>query len=521
MSRPLRWLALVAGALFLAAATWLGVLERRPPPRAEIALAGGIPATLYLPGSGSGDSAFLDAPPREQRPPAIVLMHGFASDRLGMSVLARRLALSGYAVLAFDASGHGTNRNPFRRSRARPDSFHADYAAAVDQLRADPRVDGTRIVAMGHSMGAGASLDFASRDSGLDAVVLISGGGSILGPHRPPNALFLYASADPGRTERRSRELAERLAGRGAIEVGRTYGDPARGTGVRLARIAGADHATIVWSEAAALEIVRWLDGVYAREPTRAVAPDARLPATGLAALALLLGLPALGAAIGGLVPRQAEPKPLPPVAAFGALVLALAATMPLLAVDVPASLLSVEVGDAVVSHLGLAGIALLAGFALRDAAPRLPSLAALRTALPAAALAAVAIYVLLIPLATVLHRVTLTPERLLVFALAGGGLLPFALAFQTLLRRGSPRRAALLSGLGRLLVLCVLLAGVGLSLLSGVVLLMLPALALAFVLLELLASGLYASSRHLGLIALIDAAWLGFMIAASMPVRL
>jgi dienelactone hydrolase len=521
MSRPLRWLGLFSGALFLSAATWLGVLERQPPPRADLTLDGGIPATLHLPGSEPGLEAFLDAPPRERRPPAVVLMHGFASDRRGMSVLARRLALSGYAVLAFDASGHGTNRNPFARSRARPDSFHADYAAAVDHLRADPRVDGTRIVAMGHSMGAGASLDFASRDSGLDAVVLISGGRSIAGPHRPPNALFVFAAGDPERVKRRSRELAGRLVGSDALEVGRSYGDPALGTGVRLAEIPGVDHATIVWSEAGALEIVRWLDRVYGRVPATAVADDPRLRATGLAALALLLGLPALGALLGRLAPRQEEPEPLPALAAFGALVLALVVTLPLLAVDVPLAVLSVEVGDAVVSHFALAGVALLVALALRGGAPRPPSLASLRSALPAAAVAVLASYVLLIPIGTVLHRLALTPERWVVFALVGAGLLPFALAFQTLLRRGPPRRAALLCGLGRVLVVCVLIAGVRLSLLSGVVLLMLPALALGFVLLELLAAGLYASSRNAGLVALVDAAWLGLVIAASMPVRL
>jgi len=521
MSRPLRWIGLVAGALFLGSAAWLGALERQLPPRAELVLSGGIPATLYLPGSEPGLEAFLDAPPRGERPPAVVLMHGFASDRLGMSVLARRLALAGYAVLAFDASGHGSNRNPFQRSRARPDSFYSDYAAAVDQLRADPRVDGTRITVMGHSMGAGASLDFASRDSGLDATVLISGGWSIQGPYRPRNALFLYASGDPERIAQRSRELVSRLAGKSAIELDRTYGDPARGTGVRIAEIAGEDHLTIIWSETAALEILRWLDGVYGREPTTEVASDARLRASKLAAIALLLALPALGAGVGRLAPRQDEPAPLAPLAAFGALAIALCATMPLLAVDLPAALLSVEVGDAVVSHFGLAGIALLAAFSLRRTPSPLPSFGALRGALPAAALAIVVIYVALIPLGAVLHRLTLTPERFVVFALASAGLLPFAWAFQGLLRRGAPWRAVLLSSGGRVLVLCALAAGVWLSLLSGVVLLMLPALALSFVLLELLAAGVYLASRNVALIALIDAAWLGLVIAASMPVRL
>lgn len=521
MSGPLRWLGGVGGVLFLVAATWLGVLERAAPPRADITLDGGIPATLWLPGSDPDPSVFMDAPPREERPPGVVLMHGFSSDRLGVSVLARRLALAGYAVLAFDASGHGANRNPFQRSRARPDAFQADYAAAVDALRADPRVDGTRISVMGHSMGAAASLDFATRDSGLDAAVLISGGWSMLGPYRPPNALFLYAAGDPERIARRSRELATRLAGGSEIAIGRTYGDPARGTGVRLAMIPDADHATIVWSEAAALEIVRWLDGVYGREPSLGVAPDARLRASGLLALSLLLVLPALGSALGRLAPRRSEPQTLSAALCFGALALALVVSMPLLATDVPGAPISLEVGDAVVSHFGLAGLALLAAFALRSAPSPFPPLSALRSALPAAALGVVAVYVLLIPLGAVLHRIALTPERLLAFGLASLGLLPFAWAAQGLLRRGPPLRAALRGAGGRVLVVGVLIAGVRVALLSPVVLLMLPALALTFALLELLAAGVYASSRNVALVALLDAGWLGLVIAATMPVRL
>ena len=135
-------------------------------------------------------------------------MHGFASDRLGVSSLARRLAASGYAVLSFDASGHGQNRNPFQRSFGRADVFENDLAAAVSFLRGHPHVDGERIAVMGHSMGAGAALDHATRDSGLDAVVLISGGWTTWGPHTPRNALFIYAAGDPEPIRERSREIA-------------------------------------------------------------------------------------------------------------------------------------------------------------------------------------------------------------------------------------------------------------------------------------------------------------------------
>jgi hypothetical protein len=65
-----------------------------------------------------------------------------------------------------------------------------------------------------------------------------------------------------------------------------------------------------------------------------------------------------------------------------------------------------------------------------------------------------------------------------------------------------------------------MLIAGVQAGVLAGVVMLMLPALALVFVLVEILASSFYLASRNLLAIGLIDAAWLGLIVAAIMPVR-
>ena len=53
------------------------------------------------------------------------------------------------------------------------------------------------------------------------------------------------------------------------------------------------------------------------------------------------------------------------------------------------------------------------------------------------------------------------------------------------------------------------------------VVTLMLPTLALAFVAIELLAASIYAASRNVAAIALIDAAWVALVVAAAMPVRI
>src|SRR5262245_49757428 len=102
MALGVRVASAVAFAVFLGAAVWLARLDRAGPPHADLELAGGVPATLFLPGAeGPADGrAFLDPPPRGERPPAIVLMHGFAGDRLSLSSLARRLAEARFAVLA-------------------------------------------------------------------------------------------------------------------------------------------------------------------------------------------------------------------------------------------------------------------------------------------------------------------------------------------------------------------------------------------------------------------------------------
>jgi dienelactone hydrolase len=517
------WLACAAGlVLFLAAGVWLARLERAGPAHAELMLEGGVPATLYLPGDAGGGDAFLDPPPREERPPAVVAMHGFAGDRVSMSGLSRRIAAAGYAVLAIDARGHGQNRNPFAPSWASGASFLADLRAAVDFLRAYPFVDGARIAVLGHSMGAGASLDYATRDSGIDAAVMISGGWRLEGPYRPPNALFIYAAGDPLSIKQRSNELAARLAGVETLAPGRSYGRPERHDAVRVYEVQGADHQSIVWKEETVSEIIAWLDAALGVEDGAGPTPgDPRLPALALLAIAFLLVLPGLGGLVGRVVPALL-PRP-EPGRALGLLAIAaaFALTMPLLAVGIPGAILSIEVGDAVVSQFALAGIALLVAIRLRRPALLEGLLQQPLATLLGAALGVVGIFVLMQPFGVVIHRATLTPERGLVFAMATLGFLPLALAFNLLLRRGAPAGAALTALAGRAVILCMLLAGVKAGVVPGVVLFLLPALTAIALFFEALAASLYAASRNLAAIALIDAAWLALVMASTMPIRI
>jgi dienelactone hydrolase len=518
--------SLAALVVFLLGSIQMGRLERGGPGHADVALANGVPGTLYLPWGEGDRAAFLDPRPRGERPPAVVLAHGFSSDRMGMSSLARRLAGSGYAVLAIDLQGHGENRTPFRPSYATPDTFRPDLAAAVDYLRSTPLVDGSRIVVMGHSMGAGACLDYATRDSGIDGAVLIAGGWTLFGPYRPPDALFIYAEGDPDPIKLRVTELAARVAGVEEIELGRVYGDFAKGTAVSLVEAPGVDHASIIWSAEAATTIIEWVDASFGIERELWTVPrDPRIAVAGVLALALLFVLPGLGFVGGG--GGGAGPPPGPELSdagrAGGLLMLgaALAVTLPLHSVGTPGRILSGEVADIIVTHFALAGIVLMVILSLRSGIRFGPLLRGAWPALPGAAIATIGIFVLVQPLGVVTHRLTLTPERMLVFGLSVLALAPFTLAFQLLLRRGATPGATLFAVVGRVLVLLSLVIGVGVDVLPTVVLLMLPALAFVFIVGEVMAAALYAPSRNLVAIALVDAAWLALVLVAIAPLRI
>ena len=312
---------------------------------------------MYLP--GPGDPFFMQFPkPAAERPPGVVLIHGFTGDRVLMSGLARRLADNGYGVLAIDVNGHGENRNPFNGSNFDSSSLRENVKAAVDFLRSSQLVDGSRIVVMGHSMGAGAALDYATNDPNLKAAVMISGGWT-LGPVPPKNALFIFAQRDPvDAIQVPSTMLAAHLANVPQIELGKSYGDFAQGSAVEAIQMPGLDHVTIVNSPAAAAVIIKWLDSAVGLTRTGDLKlKDARRGSARFALFVFLILLIPIGRVCGSMVPRWEEDRP-GPSGWIGLLILGavLLAAMPLAAAN-PAWFVPVIVGDAQISWFGVAGL--------------------------------------------------------------------------------------------------------------------------------------------------------------------
>ena len=103
--------------------------------------------------------------------PTIVLLHGWCGNASNLLPAAQALHQAGFAVLLMESRNHGRSDRDDHSSLPR---FAEDLDSAIDWLKTLARVDPTRIVALGHSVGAAAVLLSASRRQDLAAVVSIA-----------------------------------------------------------------------------------------------------------------------------------------------------------------------------------------------------------------------------------------------------------------------------------------------------------------------------------------------------------
>ncbi|WP_223248232.1 alpha/beta hydrolase [Sulfurirhabdus autotrophica] len=108
---------------------------------------------------------------KTQSAPAIAVIHGWGSNAEMMLPLAKPFHEAGYAMLFFDSRNHGQSDSDAFSSLPR---FAEDLEHALNWLAEQSNVDGTKLIAMGHSVGAGAALQVASHRHNLAAVVSIS-----------------------------------------------------------------------------------------------------------------------------------------------------------------------------------------------------------------------------------------------------------------------------------------------------------------------------------------------------------
>jgi predicted acyl esterase len=139
------WLASLAALLVLVAGDARGSIAAKLDVSIPMDDGVQIAATLYLP----------DGAPPAGGWPAIVFLHGLAGNRQQMNALVEGYAATeqGYAILTFDARGHGASGGLVGIDGPRE---VADTRAVHDWLAARPDVSDTKIGAWGISYGGGA-----------------------------------------------------------------------------------------------------------------------------------------------------------------------------------------------------------------------------------------------------------------------------------------------------------------------------------------------------------------------------
>jgi pimeloyl-ACP methyl ester carboxylesterase len=120
---------------------------------------------------GTRCAAWLYLPEGSEKPPVVVMAHGFGAERtFGLPPFAERFAAEGLAVLLFDYRNFGDSGgeprylvNPWRHLR--------DWEAALEHAASLPEVDGGRIGLWGSSYSGGHVMVTAARRPEVRALV--------------------------------------------------------------------------------------------------------------------------------------------------------------------------------------------------------------------------------------------------------------------------------------------------------------------------------------------------------------
>ena len=302
----------------------------------------GTPLTLYRAGA-------MDAGPR----PVVVISHGFAGSQQLMHSFALTLARRGYLAVTFDYYGHGRHPEALRGDittvEGATQMLVRQTEGIVDYALAQPDASG-ELALLGHSMASDIVVRYANEDPRVDATVAVSMFSTAVTAAQPPNLLVIV-----GGWEGFLRDEALRVLGLVTDQprAGLTVGDPAAGTGRRVAIAEGVEHVGVLYAGEAQREAAAWLDAVFERDGGEAIARR------GPAIIALLLGLAVLARPLAAHLPRLADPprgaglawRQLLPAALVPAI------ATPLLLVAFPADFMGVLVGGYLAVHFLVYGL--------------------------------------------------------------------------------------------------------------------------------------------------------------------
>jgi pimeloyl-ACP methyl ester carboxylesterase len=441
-----------------------------------------------------------------------------------MSVQARSLARAGYAVVVPELRGHGRNRVPFAfRTLDRPAGLLDDLDAAVLYARTRPHFDAERVAVAGYGMGAAAALAYGGREPSVSAIVGISGGGFPAGPYPVPNVLLVWAAGEPDDRRARYREIGAELAGLQRLVLDRTYGEPARGTGVRLSEVEATDHLTVPYSTETSRRVLYWLRATLGPGIGKGQEPvlDGRFGWSALGFLAAAVVLWGLVAAIAPMLPRGSLPAVLSPLGNLTVLVVGLLISLLLfaagdaVATPGPFGFIPLAAGRDLIGFLAVSGGMIWVWLTLRGQIST-RGLGELRSYWSAGLLLLFS-YLTIGAVMQPILGLWPAPHRLLWCAVCAVVCLPYFGATEWLLRGHGPT-GVWLPVVGKLLTLGVLFIAAGFGFLPYVLFLGIGAIAVAFLLLEVFACRLSRVAPAPWVPALFQAGWVGWAVGTLFP---
>jgi pimeloyl-ACP methyl ester carboxylesterase len=397
----------------------------------------------------------------------------------------------------------------------------SDLEAALLWASTQAHYNAERIAVGGHSMGAFAAQAYASQYPGLSAVVAISGGGVLSGPHMPPNVLYIFADSDLPNIRDGAREAGAQLAGLDRVVLEKTYGEISRGTAVQVSEVPGTNHTTILYSAEAGRRIAAWLRQTLGPGDPPVDKADGRMLWTFTALVAYFVLFSGLLVVLIPFAPRVELPAVAQPLRALGLLLAGLVAGILLLVgVDTIASGAFIFIpllgGAETAGYLGTVGLLLCIVLARRGQLPT-AGLFAPRTWASAALLLGFTYVVVGTALQTISDA--WLPSHRAPLALACGLLvLPFFAALEWLLR-SADRTGVWAPIVGKLLVLLTLGVGATSGLLPGFLMLILSIFALFYVAFEICCWRISRTTPNPWIAAIFQAGWAGWTLGSMFPI--
>ena len=391
------------------------------------AMVGPTPVTVYRPTASA-------------RRPVVVIAHGFAGSQQLMQSFALTCARNGYIAVTFDFPGHGHNAVPLSGSITQETGATRTLVEALGRVvdYARPLGDG-RIAVLGHSMASDIVVRYAQQDPTVMATIAVSMYSPRVTATEPRNLLIIVGDWESSLKREALRAVGLATRPQPAL-AGVTYGDPRLGTARRAAFSSHVEHASVLYSQDSAREMLQWLDLTFGTSRTASPALDERGPWI----LLLIAAVVTLAHPLSRWLPRVAQPPVganLPWRRLWLPLLLPMAATPALLRV-LPTHFLPVLVGDYLAMHFLTYG--LVTALCLRVARVPVPQIVyPSRLAAASSLVAAYAFIGLILPIDRHVTAFMPGPERWVLVVAMLAGTLAYFLADEWLTRGPAAARGA------------------------------------------------------------------------------